>query len=119
MLGCVSKPVLNIERTPVPTLENGQRLSMDVVRDAIFSGAKKRGWVPRVVEPGLIVADISVRSHFASVEIRYDETSFSIFYKDSRNLKYNNGTIHRNYNNWVLKLSRTIEQELGVNSQRY
>ncbi|CAM4314479.1 hypothetical protein [Vibrio neonatus] len=119
MAGCVSKPVLNIEQAYVPTSQTGEHVSSESVRDAIFRATERRGWTPRVIEPGLIMADISVRSHTARVKIEYDESEYSIHYVSSQNLNYNNGTIHRNYNNWVLKLSRTIQQELGVNSQKY
>ena len=60
-----------------------------------------------------------MRSHRATVNIYYNEKNYSILYKDSYNLDYRNGSIHRNYNNWIVKLSRTIQNELGVNSQNY
>ncbi len=38
----------------------------------------------------------------------YSTSSFSIVYDDSTMLRYNGTTIHRNYNRWVRKLERRI-----------
>ena len=119
IISCTSKPVLNLDQILVPGTVNGAKQSLKSVQEAIFSGAKRRGWSPRLVQQGIVEASISVRSHSATVEIMFNDDSYSIKYKNSTNLNYNNTTIHRNYNNWVLKLSRTIQQELGVNSQKY
>jgi len=119
LIGCTGKSILNIQNSYVPTNNNGERQSLQAVQEAIFRGTKRRGWSPQLVRKGLIEANISVRSHTATVEIKYDDASYSINYKDSLNLNYDGDNIHRNYNNWVLKLSRTIQQELGVNSQKY
>ena len=119
LVACTSKPILNINNSNVPTAINGERLSIEQVQRAIFSACARKGWSPRLIKPGLIEASISVRSHQATVDIPFDTNSFSIHYKSSNNLNADNDSIHRNYNNWVLKLSRTIQKELGVNSQTY
>ena len=117
--GCSGTPVYNVKNEFVPTgIDNGQ-LSVGAVEKAILKAAQRRGWSPRIVKPGLIEASISVRTHRATIEIYYSESQYSIIYKSSENLNYNDGDIHRNYNNWVIKLSRTIQQEFGVNSQNY
>ncbi|WP_372880609.1 hypothetical protein [Psychromonas sp.] len=119
MLGCASKPVLNVEGIYVPSNMDGTNQSRGTVQKAILTAAAKRGWSPRLVQPGLIEASISVRTHSATVEIPFSEGAYSINYKKSENLDYNGSSIHRNYNNWVIKLSRSIQSELGVNSQKY
>ena len=117
--GCTSKPVLNLYEVTVPGSTNGKTSSIETVQSAIILAAKRKGWSPRVIKPGLIEASINVRSHSAKVAINYTEASYNIEYLDSHNLKYNGKKIHRNYNNWVVNLSRTIQQELGVNTQRF
>lgn len=119
LAGCTSKPVLNIENENVPTDVRGGQYTVQQVEAAILSATRKRGWSPRIIKPGLIEASISVRSHRATIEIPYSSSQYSIHYKDSQNLNYDDGSIHRNYNNWVVKLGRTIQDELGVNSQKY
>jgi hypothetical protein len=114
MAGCTSQPVLNVSETHLPTLENGSRPTVDVVQHAILSACKVRGWVPRVVQPGIIEARLTVRSHQALVEITYTDNSYAITYKDSENLDYSNGSIHRNYNRWVVNLSDTIQKEISA-----
>lgn len=119
LAGCTSKPVMNMENESVPTDVRGGQYTVQQVESAILSATRKRGWSPKIIKPGLIEATISVRSHRATIEIPYTSNHYSIHYKDSQNLNYDDGSIHRNYNNWVVKLARTIQDEMGVNSQKY
>jgi hypothetical protein len=44
---------------------------------------------------------LTVRNkHYIEVDIAFDEKTFRITYRDSRNMNYNGQTIHWNYNNW-------------------
>ena len=110
---CASGPaVYNIHDEFVPTLRNGEVLSLERVEKSIIIAAHRRGWSPRVIEPGLIEASIHIRSHRAAVQIPYSQGSYSIVYKNSEGLGYKNGRIHGNYNTWVIKLSSTIQKYL-------
>lgn len=117
MFGCSSKPVLNIEKANIPSNIDGTKRSMENVQKAIIAAAVKRGWSPKIVQPGLIEASLSVRTHRATVDIPFSESNFNINYKSSENLNYNGTKIHRNYNNWIIKLSSSIQKEL-VNQSR-
>ncbi|WP_318470216.1 hypothetical protein [Photobacterium leiognathi] len=119
IVGCTSKPVMNLNNVYVPTAVTGQQHTVEDVQKAILTAAEQRGWSARVIKPGLILANISVRTHSATIEIPYSSTSYSIDYKDSQNLDYDGTDIHRNYNNWVVRLSRSIQQQLGVSPQNY
>ena len=44
----------------------------------------------------------------ALVRIDHDTKTFSITYKDSRNLGYDGTLIRRNYNRWVRNLKQSI-----------
>jgi len=114
LAGCTSQPVLNVNETHLPSLDNGSRPTIEVVQNAILRACKERGWVPRVVHPGIIEARLAVRSHQALVEITYADNSYAITYKDSENLDYSNGSIHRQYNRWVVNLSNSIQKEIGA-----
>lgn len=117
--GCTSKPVINLQNESVPVFRTGNHPSVKDVELAILSATQKRGWSPHIVKPGLIEATISVRTHKATIEITYSSDNYSIQHKSSEHLNYNGKSIHRNYNNWIVKLSRTIQVELGVNAQKY
>ena len=117
--GCTTKPIVNVQNEYIPTQRDGAQLPIADVERAILSASQKRGWSSRIIKPGLIEANISVRTHRASVEIPYTSNRYSINYKSSENLDYDDNSIHRNYNNWIIKLSRTIQEELGVNAQKY
>ena len=101
--------ILNIENSPI---NSTQELTVDDVERAIIEGARVRGWQPRVVEPGHIEAVLYIRSHVATVDIYFGTTSYSINYKDSVNLDYKDGRIHRNYNKWVQNLNSDIQSKI-------
>ena len=109
---CTSQPVMNVKNMPLPRLADGSALTRDQVRKAIIAGCRRRRWVAQPKEDGLITASILVRANRAEVDIRYDETTFSILYKDSDNLDYFDGHIHRNYNRWISYLYEAILAEL-------
>ena len=115
--GCASNPVYNVESEPVPTYSTGGQPTFDEVEKSILSGCRRKGWSPRIVEKGLIEASIHVRTHKAVVNISFTDNDYSIHYKSSENLDYHDGNIHRNYNKWIILLSQSIQQELGVNAQ--
>lgn len=110
--GCTSKPVLDLEEQLVPTSFSGEPLALSTVEQSILSASRKRGWIAKVVAPGLIEAQISVRNHGASVQIPFNQDSYAIRYKNSENLDFDDGSIHRNYNKWVANLAKSIRQEL-------
>jgi len=100
--------VLNFEDQPITA-----SLSAAEVKKGIIKAAQGRRWKVKEIGPGELVAMVQVRSHTATVTITYSPKSYSIVYKDSTNLKYNNGKIHRNYNKWVTFLKQDIDLELG------
>ncbi|WP_193384043.1 hypothetical protein [Ectopseudomonas mendocina] len=106
---CTSKPVMNIEnRTPAVAVR-----SEDDMRRAILAALQSRQWTVERADRGNIMAMIQRRSHQAEISIPYSASSYSIRYRDSQNLGYKNGKIHRNYNNWIHNLDRSIQQELN------
>ena len=116
---CTSKAIYNIENELIPTNSSGEPPSLEVVEKAILAACRRKGWSSRKVSEGVIEASIYVRSHKATVEITFDENVFNIDYKNSENLDYSNGRIHRNYNKWVIILTRVIQSQLGISTQNY
>ena len=113
--GCTSKPVLNTQHElPVAT-----QVSEEKMKQVIVNALQKREWTVQRLSPQLVQAEITVRNqYYAAIDIRYTRNSYAITYRDSRDLGYKNGKIHRNYNRWVSMLDRDIMAALrnsGVN----
>ncbi|MEI6895177.1 MAG: membrane lipoprotein lipid attachment site-containing protein [Colwellia sp.] len=109
LAACQSTPVYNIEKNQVPA-----GLSVEQVEKSIVLGLIQKGWSVKSNANGVILADIKVRTHSATIEIQFDTTQYSINYVDSANLKYDStkNTIHKNYNNWIIYIERLIQTGL-------
>jgi hypothetical protein len=107
LAGCTSAPVRNINDAPVVT-GSGKRLTADQVRVAIVGAGTGLGWTMAAATPGLVTGRLALRGHTAMIDVRYTPTTYSILYKDSSNLEYGNGQIHKNYNGWIENLNRDI-----------
>jgi len=103
--GCTSKPVLNTQHE-LPATTQG---SEEKMKQVIVAALQKREWTVQRLSPQLVQAEITVRGQFyAAIDIRYTRNSYAITYRDSRDLGYKDGKIHRNYNRWVSMLDRDI-----------
>lgn len=103
--GCTSKPVLNTQHDlPVDT-----QVSAEKMQQIIVAALQKREWTVQRLSPQLVQAEITVRSQYhAEIDIHYTRNSYAITYRDSRDLGYKDGKIHRNYNRWVNNLDNDI-----------
>lgn len=112
-------PIYDIKGTAIPNSIDGS-MSLTEVTKSITSAAAKHGWEMRVEKPGYIVGTLHLREHEAVVDILYDTKSYSIVYKSSQTLQYNeaNRTIHKNYNSWIRNLNVSIQRELGGAGKR-
>ena len=108
-----TQPVYNIVDKPVRS-GSGNALTQEQVGDALAAAARYKRWTVEQVEPGYLKAQIVVRKHFAAIDIRYTDSTYSITYRDSEVLKYDGEKIHRNYNKWI----KLIEQEADSNMLR-
>jgi hypothetical protein len=93
--------------------------SMEQTEQAILEVLPRRSWTAESVQPGRVVAFLSVRKHLLRVDIRYDPRTVSIFYVDSDNLAAHveaNGQVyaHRKVNQWIQLLARDIGAALAV-----
>ena len=108
-----AKRIQNMVDVPVPIRVDGTSFAIEEVQAVIIEGCYARGWSATVIGDGMIRAEITVRErHHAEVDIPFTETEYSIIYASSTGLDYKekNQKIHRNYNNWVVKLSGTIDK---------
>jgi len=107
-----TKPILKIVDAPIFTGSKEAPALKDVER-AIRAAALDEHWMVTKIEDGHLQAELTIRSHFAKVDITYTTESYSIVYKDSLKLLYDGKEIHRNYNNWVQHLSDRIRLQLA------
>lgn len=84
------------------------------IRSAIITAGAIKNWEIVPTGPKTFEGRLSSRAHVAVVEITYDEKNYSILYKDSVNLQYADGSIHPNYNRWVLALENEIRRQLAA-----
>jgi len=118
-VGCAAKPILNLHDVAIPAKVDGSSHTVEAVQAAIIRGCTERTWVPVVEGEGTIHASIAVRGkHFAEIDIPFSASSYSIIYVSSENLDYNaeRQRIHRNYNNWIVKLSASINRAIQESS---
>jgi hypothetical protein len=111
LTACTSAPLRNIPDTPVVT-GSGKPVTADDVRSAILRAGNALGWVMTPNDPGLVTGRLVLRGHVAVIDVRYSPKDYSITYKDSSNLDYQDGQIHRNYNGWIENLNRDIRGNL-------
>lgn len=106
---CTIMPVHNVRNKPYYHPRPTVVVSYTQIENVIIGVVIDRGWNARVIRPGLIEARIFDGYSSATIHIEYTSDVYSIRYIDSNNMRYKNGNIHRNYNNWVETLSRDIE----------
>jgi hypothetical protein len=111
LTGCTMAPIRNVSDAPVVT-GSGKPATIEQVRSSIVRAGTSLGWVMTPNDPGVVVGRLALRGHVAIVEVRYTAKSYSITYKDSTNLDYGNGQIHKNYNGWIENLDRDIRSSL-------
>lgn len=104
-------PIHDIENQPITSTSE---VTMDDVEKAIVAAGRNRGWIMKRVEPGHLLATLNIRTHQAVVDITFDEKQYSIKYKSSENLDYEDGKIHPNYNSWIGYLDQDIQANLPL-----
>lgn len=110
--GCTSKPILNTQHD----LPADAQVSEEKMKTVIVNALQKREWTVQRLSPQLVQAEINVRNqYYAAIDIRYTCNSYAITYRDSRDLGYKDGKIHRNYNRWVNNLDSDIMAGLRSN----
>ena len=86
---------------------------------AILEALPKRGWTAENVQPGRVLAFLSIRKFLLRTEIRYDANTVNVFYVDSDQLQAHVGSDGRVYahpkvNAWIQNLARDISASLAM-----
>ncbi len=113
LAGCAAVPVMNVENSSVASVSN-HSLSASQVRDAIARAGASLGWQMKDMGPNLLQGTLHLRTHVAVVDIPYSTKEYSIIYKNSVNLKAEDGKIHKNYNGWITNLKNGINNQLAI-----
>lgn len=95
-----------------PTVQAPSGSTAEDIKKAVMYAGVEYGWEMTEAGPGHINGVLNIRRHRAEIDVEYDDTTFTIRYKDSTNLKYNGSTIHRRYNTWVKNLRIKATQYL-------
>jgi hypothetical protein len=100
-------PVYNVVSSPIPQSPDA---TMPNIQKAIMRAGLTLGWQVVPKAPGNLEAVLILRTHRAVVDITHDTRTFSITYKDSTNISYDEQrkTVHSNYNGWVQNLEKGI-----------
>ncbi len=111
LAACRTAPVYNVESESLSAPSNA---SLTEVTSAIKQAGAGLGWAMTSQAPGHLIGKLSVRSHRAEVDIKYNTKTFTITYRDSHNLKYDGTEIHNNYNGWIVRLRNAILAQASV-----
>jgi len=113
-------PIVNPEHQALARPDSNS-LSLEQARQCIAGAGLKCGypWISRLLADGSLELSTAVRGkHLASVHITFTPTEFSIYYKDSLDLKYEKSgaveSIHPFYNSWVSELVNAIKKEAAT-----
>jgi len=113
-VGCATQqPVYNVTGAPVVTA-SGKAPPAQEVQAAIIRAGAALGWQITQDKPGKLTGRLTLRTHQAVVGIDYDAKQYSILYRDSVDLNFQDGQIHRNYNGWIQNLDKGIRSQLTL-----
>lgn len=112
LAACQTVPVYTVENADIFTA-SGKKPTLAQVRKAVIQGAVSKTWSIKELNSNTIVARLDHKKLEAVVTIKYSPQQYSIRYRDSRNLTYGGGKVHKRYNRWVKKLRAQIDTNLA------
>ena len=105
-----AQPIMTVhQQLPATTT-----LSDEQLREPLIRALTRAKWTLEEEEANRILARIDFRQHSASITIDYAGGRYDIRYRDSHDLDYADGKIHKRYNALVKKLNRVILQEVRI-----
>src|SRR5262245_11540928 len=111
LVACGTQPVYNV--TAAPVVAGKPDPSLEDITKAIVRAGAALGWQMAPTQPGHIAGTLYLRTHVAIVDVNYDQKSYTIKYRDSKNLDYDGTSIHKNYNGWIQNLDKGIRTQLS------
>ena len=107
---CTEDKVMDV---PTELHSAPEAASLTQIQAAVHKAGARLGWGMKRMSAGRMEGRLAVRDHVAVVEIAFDETTFSITYRDSINLDYDGKSIHPKYNGWIANLRKAIVKEVS------
>ena len=111
LVACRSALIQNVEHEPVRI--NKINYTIEDVERGIIRGGVSMGWEMYRKQPGLIEGTLYIGKHVVEVTIPYNMQSYNINYRNSKNMNYDSGKIHKSYNRWIDNLNKAIRQSLS------
>jgi hypothetical protein len=111
LAACSTQPVFDVSQAPITA--NKPNPSTDEISKAIVRAGSGLGWQMSPDRPGHLTGRLMLRTHVAVVDIDYTPAVYSIKYRESTNLDFDAGKIHKNYNGWIQNLDKAIQVQLN------
>ncbi len=105
-----TQPVYTVDDNRIP--KPAESLTQEQIKDIIIGAAHDKRWRIDEVGPGELRATLNWQNHSAISSILYSKKGYSIKLDSSKNLKEQNGVIHRKYNQEVQALEAEIDKRL-------
>ena len=103
--GCRMVPMVQVEDRRLPPAALSER------EVQIKRAARLQGWEVEVLRPGELIVTKRRGRHMAASTVSFTQKRYSITYRNSIDLKRRDDLIHRAYNDWVVALRRSIDNE--------
>lgn len=118
-LGLLAAPMaladdpIKLFQEEVPALKDGSRIAIGDIERAILDACKRRRFDAKAESPGVISARWTHGSHWFDVSIEFTDSAYSIRYKDSERMDYDEKRqrIDDSYNEFVAALSEHIDAD--------
>lgn len=108
------QPVQVIHQQVPPAPQTQGTLSASDLRPALVRALVRSKWTIEQDEPNRLLARLDFRGHSAAITLDYVAERYDIRYRDSKELGYQDGKIHKRYNALVKRLDRVIQQEIRI-----
>ncbi len=117
LAACSNLPIYEVDKHPMPPV--ARSMSSGQIEKAVVTAAQRRGWATEPIAPGVIRATLKKAAHSATVDVIFDQASYSIKYVTSVNMREKeDGTIHGRVVNWVRLLEKDISKNVQLASTR-
>jgi hypothetical protein len=101
-------PITNYDNQPWLYDAHAAPLTADQLSQRIAAAATSQGWRVWPTGPGQMQAEFITRSHHVTVQISYNQATFSIDFVSSVDMNEQGGKIHPKYVQWVEHLRAAI-----------
>lgn len=117
LAGCKTEPVYSVKDHPI-ALARGIPMKPEEISNGIVQAGNRLGWKMNRKGPNAVLAFVDNNDRQAVVLISFSEKTYSIKHLKSQNFLYDGHEIHKSYNNLVLSLVQSIDNEFYRNANK-